>query len=498
MEFRRLRRRDRTHPGLRTSSPKPIKAAIHRHPVPADARPTAAEDTATPASASSARHQWPNRLLKTLLPSTHRAVAASSLVDSPSDWDPDPSSRPDSPLPTTQNESEFQFGPDSTHLAIRLTQGPTPSSGNDTVRPRKRGRPGLSPAITKTPAAPSQSASPADEVKLFACPFYKLDPDAHQECRPFKLSRVKDVKLHLQRKHSSRGSSGQSCEGAGTDHDQSDYEGPAAKECEGQDCSISSSITEEQWERLAHKYQSRRKPVDEQWKDIWRILFPGREPPLSVYLESDTEEMITRLRAFWSTRRDDITNKTYQCNSLFPVGDPNFLADLFDHVIDRFLTDFETETTRKSSSSSAQSELRQDLPYTDVWEDNESVASTAVSLQLASEVGSFPLDFHRAPQYDLKPTSSWPLQNYPTPHDRALSACPSTDSLHGGFNGLILESEDNVGWVNSCDTVPDQAYYSLDVLGDSMVVDFEPSQVPYRHTWSGPMPEDLPEWRVYR
>ena len=50
--------------------------------------------------------------------------------------------------------------------------------------------------------------------------------------------------------------------------------------------------------------------MEEQWKDIWRSIFPGKKPLQSVYLDSDTEETIYRLRAFWLKQRENIINKT--------------------------------------------------------------------------------------------------------------------------------------------------------------------------------------------
>ena len=83
--------------------------------------------------------------LRTLLP-----AAPECLVDAPSEWGAEPSFPTQSPLPGTQNDSKFQF----------------------------------------------------------ACPFYKLDPNVYQDCRRFGISRVKDMKPHLQRKHSSQASYG--------------------------------------------------------------------------------------------------------------------------------------------------------------------------------------------------------------------------------------------------------------------------------------------------
>ena len=40
-----------------------------------------------------------------------------------------------------------------------------------------------------------------DDNKIFACPFFIKSPDKFLECRKFKLSRIRDVKQHIWRRH---------------------------------------------------------------------------------------------------------------------------------------------------------------------------------------------------------------------------------------------------------------------------------------------------------
>jgi len=468
MEFSRLRRRNRIQPTRGTPSPNPTQTATHQPPVSIDAQSVAGGDPDPSPLALSAKSQWPNRFLRTLLPSTHRAAAGECLVDAPPEWGPEPTFWTESPFPTTQDKSELQDWLNGRGLGGRPANTTSLNSGDDT---RKRRRQGILPASFSSPDAPSQPVSHLDENKLFACPFYKLDPEIYRDCRRFGISRVKDVKLHLQRKHSSAGSCGQSCEPTGAHRHLPGNQAPGHEQCEGQDCAVSSSISQRQWERLGQKYQSRRKPVDEQWKDIWRILFPWREPPQSVYLESDTKEMLPRLREFWSRRRQDITNKTIQQSG--PLYGRDCATDVFDHVIELFLSEFEAESKGTPSGVFDSSDVPQDLPYTDATcEDDDSVASTSANPYLSPEGGDFSLSFKHILGHDVKPTSSWPTQ-FSTPHDQTLSTCPSTDSLPGGFGELILGSENEGVWIDSCGVISDPVYYSVDVSGDSMVVDLD-------------------------
>lgn len=135
---------------------------------------------------------------------------------------------------------------------------------------------------------------PQDEdSRLFACPFYKLDPSSYENCFHLKLKRISYVKQHLNRRHIKKG----------------DFSCPR--------CQSSFPTLEQQREHRSKKCHSKRRswdelgpqatellkfrsnrtlPVDGQWYEIWDALFPGTPQPKSPYLDTMLEESLCILQ----------------------------------------------------------------------------------------------------------------------------------------------------------------------------------------------------------
>lgn len=52
-----------------------------------------------------------------------------------------------------------------------------------------------------TSKAPGQHCEEPVPASSFACPYYRLDPVAHQQCLKYTLNRIRDMKQHLSRRH---------------------------------------------------------------------------------------------------------------------------------------------------------------------------------------------------------------------------------------------------------------------------------------------------------
>lgn len=123
--------------------------------------------------------------------------------------------------------------------------------------------------------------------KILACPFWKKNPLRHRECFSLKLTRIKDVKQHLGRRHApihcpicfrvfedrearashfSTSNSGELC----TPMLHAPLEG----------------IDMSQGEDL-RKRANRAHTREQQWYDIWQILFPDADPPQTPYMDFD-------------------------------------------------------------------------------------------------------------------------------------------------------------------------------------------------------------------
>ncbi|KAK0643211.1 hypothetical protein B0T16DRAFT_415513 [Cercophora newfieldiana] len=166
------------------------------------------------------------------------------------------------------------------------------------------------------------------KLQALACPFYRFNPRNYHDCRGFTLRRVKDVKQHIARKHTHTALP--NSEEPRQNHD------TATHNTHQQDLSPHHAwslrhgadnpllvITGEQKKKLK-SYLGRGKPIQEQWYEIWNILFPGRDRPQSIYLHSTNNsrgEHLRMLRRVWETHRDEIFSKT----SPFPINIPGAL-----------------------------------------------------------------------------------------------------------------------------------------------------------------------------
>ncbi|CEJ93234.1 hypothetical protein VHEMI08841 [[Torrubiella] hemipterigena] len=131
---------------------------------------------------------------------------------------------------------------------------------------------------------------PQEEAsRLFACPFYKLDPCAHAECLHLKLKRISYVKQHLNRRHVKKGDfSCPRCQSSfPTSEQQREHQ---SKKCHSKRRSWD-ELGPQATERL--KFRSNRTlSVDGQWYDIWDALFPDTPQPKSPYLDTMWKETL--------------------------------------------------------------------------------------------------------------------------------------------------------------------------------------------------------------
>ncbi len=133
--------------------------------------------------------------------------------------------------------------------------------------------------------------------KPLACLFYKRNRFRHFDCANLKLTRVRDVKQHLRRKHRSPQHYCAICYmvfSCREDHD---------THARDQNCA---SREHPNWDGLS-EFQSdgltRRVPVgvseEEQWFSVWDFVFPGVERPSTAYLGEIFEEVLGAHRECW-------------------------------------------------------------------------------------------------------------------------------------------------------------------------------------------------------
>ncbi|KKY37882.1 hypothetical protein UCDDA912_g02099 [Diaporthe ampelina] len=115
--------------------------------------------------------------------------------------------------------------------------------------------------------------------------------------------------------------------------------------CRKQDPPHFDGITEDQRNELK-KSSPRKKPLEDQWFDVWDVIFPGRPKPQSPSIGNYVEEMLPLLRNLWNEKRAEIISGVIDTRGERDV-DSGLLADIMGSVFDRF----QAEKTRPSPGS---------------------------------------------------------------------------------------------------------------------------------------------------
>lgn len=131
-------------------------------------------------------------------------------------------------------------------------------------------------------------------TQLLACPFSKLDGNRYHGCLKFELRRPKDVKQHISRKHLSPEFYCARCWQIFPDRGKQDDHARVAV-CAVQPKPLFEGISDEQKYRLKRS-GGRGATPEQQWFDIWDILFPGKQKPSSIYLGNVMEETLSYIR----------------------------------------------------------------------------------------------------------------------------------------------------------------------------------------------------------
>jgi hypothetical protein len=177
------------------------------------------------------------------------------------------------------------------------------------------------------------SPRPEQSGSTFACPFYRLNPVRHRACINLKLTRIRDVKQHIQRRHTLPGFCCPICRERFDSAFQRD-DHIRERACTFRDQAVPDFLDCASLDRLKNRANRNLSPV-EQWQAVWDILFPGTPKPTSPYLGSQIEESISILRDFWKQEGQQIvadvlrdSEQTVRNNQ--PL--PGLLFDLFDEV----------------------------------------------------------------------------------------------------------------------------------------------------------------------
>ncbi|KFA81339.1 hypothetical protein S40288_08309 [Stachybotrys chartarum IBT 40288] len=177
--------------------------------------------------------------------------------------------------------------------------------------------------------------SRGDDTPCFACPFYRRDPQTYQECMHHTLTRIRDVKQHIRRRHTPA-SSCPTCYMIFSSIEEGENH-IRARDCQPRDPSsldcvhgISTKVQEE----LQHR-MNRKKTAQEQWYEVWGILFKGVPEPSQPYLGTVFQETLGMMRDFWKQEGGQAGTDFLQSHGASFDGVYNMetlFVELFDHL----------------------------------------------------------------------------------------------------------------------------------------------------------------------
>jgi len=138
------------------------------------------------------------------------------------------------------------------------------------------------------------------DARLFACPFWKKKPRRHRACFGNRLTRVRDVKQHLARRHTPKFYC-QRCHLIFETQTSRDTHVMASEPCSPDQHGELDGISIEQTLDLRVRSERGRTEA-EQWFAIWDILFPGVQRPDSPYMEYEQSPEFVDFATFFQGR----------------------------------------------------------------------------------------------------------------------------------------------------------------------------------------------------
>ncbi|KAK3353772.1 hypothetical protein B0T25DRAFT_220877 [Lasiosphaeria hispida] len=153
-------------------------------------------------------------------------------------------------------------------------------------------RPSESPRPGNESDAKSRHNKDPKPSQLLACPYNKLDGRQHRDCTRYKMKRMKDVKQHIQRRHT---------QPATSNHFNQNMPDNGWG-CKDEPLAAFDGILEQHKKDL-RKCINRGKSAQIQWYTMWDILFPKRQRPASIYIDDCSLRPTCLMRKIWNDRK---------------------------------------------------------------------------------------------------------------------------------------------------------------------------------------------------
>lgn len=171
---------------------------------------------------------------------------------------------------------------------------------------RKRGRPNdededwddggfrKPPRPTKRPTlSPNRS-----RARILACPFWKFDSQTNRACFRMKLSRIGDVKYHLNRKH--KQPAAEYCQRCWIAFENRAHKNAHLSDETGGTCRYNPAARPAGIDNAMavglSKKSKRDQSIEDRWFAMWDIVFPDQPRPSSPYIDDSLTEDATQLQ----------------------------------------------------------------------------------------------------------------------------------------------------------------------------------------------------------
>lgn len=193
---------------------------------------------------------------------------------------------------------------------------------------------------TKSPRRPCD--------KMLACPFWKLDSQAHRLCFHRKNKRISDVKLHLSRKH--RLPAMDYCQRCWTAFESEAHKREHLRDPLSQGCKYSPAARpvgiDNNMAAALHKKSDSNLSTKDQWFAIWDIVFPDKPRPSSPYINDSLSEDATQLQEIilsqWPSVLASIMDEAGRRNVSVDegnVGQEQLIRTTLNQLLDDFLAE---------------------------------------------------------------------------------------------------------------------------------------------------------------
>ncbi|RSL44274.1 hypothetical protein CEP54_014753 [Fusarium duplospermum] len=180
-----------------------------------------------------------------------------------------------------------------------------------------------------------------DPSPRFACPFFKWDPINHDDCFRYKFKRIADVKQHLKRHHRQPTHCDICVEELPNEDALHDH--IRAQSCSRREYIPPDGMTPAQERRIVSRVGTRNMSANEQWFEVYEILFPGAPRPQPVYLGDRLSEDVEVLRQFMSQQGHvmivrELQGGNFQWGSGQELESQRQLQNALFSVFDEFLS----------------------------------------------------------------------------------------------------------------------------------------------------------------